>query len=58
MYHLRLIKGLSYYGVVEASKEQPDVFVEDKNVADAAVASGYFVLLAEAEQGKKKTPKA
>ena len=39
MYHLRLIKGLSYCGLVEASKIQPDVFVEDKAVADAALAS-------------------
>lgn len=45
MYHLRLIKGLSYYGVVEATRKRPDVFTEDKAVADAALASGYFKLL-------------
>lgn len=45
MYHLRLIKGLSYTGVVKATKQHPDVFLEDKATADAAVATGYFQLL-------------
>ena len=51
MYHLRLIKGLSYYGRVAATRQSPDVFVEDKAKADAAVASGYFELLAQAPPG-------
>lgn len=45
MYHLRLIKALSYTGVVEATKQRPDVYVEDKAIADAAVATGYFKLI-------------
>lgn len=51
MYHLRLIKGLSYYGLVAATRQSPDVFVEDKATADAALASGYFELLAQAPPG-------
>lgn len=49
MYHLKLCKALSYTGVVRATKEEPDVFVEDKAIADKAVASGYFKLLVEKE---------
>lgn len=57
MYHLRLIKAISYTGVVEATRQHPDVFVEDKATADAAVATGYFKLV-EAEQldGEGKHP--
>ena len=42
MYHLRLIKGLSYSGVVRATAKKPDVFIDDKAVRDAAISSGYF----------------
>lgn len=52
MYHLKLIKSLSYTGVVTATKKNPDVFVEDKATADTAVATGYFKLVGEVE----KTP--
>ncbi len=45
MYHLRLIKARSYCGAVEATKQNPDVFVEDEAVALSAVASGYFKLI-------------
>lgn len=55
MYHLKLVKALSYTGVVEATKEHPDVFVEDKAIADAAVASGYFVIV---KDGEEKMPGA
>lgn len=44
MYHLKLVKGLSYCGIVRATKEKPDVFVNDKAIADKVVATGYFVL--------------
>lgn len=44
-YHLSLCKSLSYKGIVSATKKQPDVFVEDKATAEAAVATGYFVLV-------------
>lgn len=45
MYHLKLVKGLSYRGIVSATKERPDVFVDDKAVVDKAVATGYFLLV-------------
>ena len=41
-YHLKLVKALSYYGLVEATREHPDVYVEDEATAKAALASGYF----------------
>lgn len=49
MYHLRLIKALSYTGVVEATKQHPDVYVEDKAIADRAIATGYFKLMEQEE---------
>lgn len=45
MYHLRLIKALSYTGVVEATRQHPDVLVEDNATAEAALATGYFKLV-------------
>lgn len=46
MYHLKLCRGLSYSnGKVTATRQRPDVYVEDKATADAAVASGYFRLV-------------
>lgn len=53
MYHLRLIKSLSYTGVVEATSKNPDVFTENKATADAAVATGYFKLV---EDNRTLTP--
>lgn len=50
-YHLKLKKALSYCGAVTATKQAPDVFVEDRATADAAVASGYFELLEGGEDG-------
>lgn len=47
MYHLRLKKALSYTGVVTATKDNPDVYIEDKAAADKAAASGYFDLINE-----------
>lgn len=52
MYHLKLCKGLSYYGMdgaLKATRKQPDVHIEDKAIADAAVASGFFKLVGEGE---------
>lgn len=54
-YHLRLVKGLSYSGVVKATKQRPDVYVDDEATATAAVASGYFRLV---EAGEPAQPKA
>ena len=45
MYHLKLIKSLSYHGIVKATKENPDVLTDDKAVADPAVATGFFELV-------------
>ncbi len=45
MLHLRLCKGLSYSGVVKATKQAPDVFTESEEIAAAAVATGYFKLM-------------
>ena len=50
MYHLRLCKALSYTGVVSATRKEPDVFTEDKAIADKAIASGYFQFVEEAEE--------
>lgn len=50
MYHLKLVKALSYTGVVTATKKNPDVFVKDRDTADTAVASGYFKLIEGAEE--------
>lgn len=51
-YHLKLVKALSYCGVIKATQKHPDVFVEDKATADEAVATGYFNLL----EGDEETP--
>lgn len=47
MYHLRLVKGKSYWGIVKASEEQPDVFVQEKEKADHLVKTGFFSLVGE-----------
>lgn len=49
MYHLKLMKALSFTGIVTATKENPDVYVEDKAIADRAVATGYFKLVGSGE---------
>lgn len=46
MYHIRLKKALSYTGIVEATKDRPDVFT-DEAAAKQAAASGYFELIGE-----------
>lgn len=45
MYHLKLVKGLSYNGVVSASQKNPDVYVLEEALANQAVATGYFKLV-------------
>lgn len=52
MYHLKLCRGLSYYGMggaLKATRQQPDVYTEDKATADDAVASGFFKFVGEGE---------
>ena len=55
-YHLRLSKGLSYCGVISATKQRPDVYTDSKDVADWAVASGYFRLIGSADAPKRPEP--
>ena len=51
MFHLRLCKGLSYLGIVRATKAEPDVYVPEEEKAKALVASGYFEMVtSEAEK--------
>lgn len=45
MYHLKLIKGLSYSGIVSATQKNPDVYVPDETIANKALATGYFKLV-------------
>lgn len=58
MYHLKLLKALSFTGVVRATRQQPDIFIEDEATAKAAVATGYFKLIevAEPSEGKEEMP--
>ena len=51
MFHLRLCKGLSYMGIVRATKAEPDVYVTEEEKAKALVTSGYFEMVtSEAEK--------
>ena len=47
---LKLIKGLSYSGIIRATAKNPIVEVEDEAIAELAVASGYFVNLDAPEE--------
>lgn len=49
-YHLKLIRGLSYSGIVSATRQKPDVYVENEAIAKAAVASGYFRVVSSVEE--------
>lgn len=44
-YHLRLKSAMSYTGVVNATREEPDVFTADEAIKAAALRSGYFDLV-------------
>ena len=37
MFHLRLCKGLSYMGIVRATKAEPDIYVPEEEKAKALV---------------------
>ena len=53
MFHLRLCKGLSYLGIVRATKAEPDVYVQEEEKANSLVASGYFEMVtSEAEKNQ------
>jgi len=50
MVHLKLIQGRSYTtldGAISATRQKPDVYVKDEAAAREAVASGFFVEVAE-----------
>lgn len=52
-YRITLIKGISYTGFggkVKATRKNPVATVEDKAIADAAVASGFFKLVEEVNE--------
>lgn len=55
MFHLRLRKGLSYFGIVRATRDKPDVYVQEKEQADSLVKSGYFELVGNTEAEVKRT---
>ena len=55
MYHLRLIKGLSYDGAVRASAGVPDVFTDDPDKYTAAMKSGYFEAVSVPQQAVEKS---
>ncbi|OUB47981.1 hypothetical protein BK740_07470 [Bacillus thuringiensis serovar argentinensis] len=42
---------LSYSGLVDASRQQPFVFVDSKEMADAVVETGYFRLVNNDHEG-------
>lgn len=55
MFHLRLIKAMSYTGCgLSVTKKNPDVFTEDKAQAEALTKSGYFQLVEG--NGELQTP--
>lgn len=57
MYKIQLVKGLSYHGIVTATKDSPIVEVETKEEADSLVSGGHFVMLETAAEngGEAKT---
>lgn len=44
MYTVKLIKGRSYSGAVHVTRKNPEITVEDRQLADDLVATGYFAL--------------
>lgn len=50
MYHIRLSKALSYTGIVHATAQKPDVYIEDEATYDAAMATGFFTLVSAGPQ--------
>ena len=48
-YRLKLVKALSYSGIISATRENPVVIVEDETAANEAVATGYFELIKDKE---------
>lgn len=42
MYHLKLIKGRSYTGIVSATRDKPDVYIKDSETTDKILTTGFF----------------
>lgn len=57
LYHIKLKKAMSYTGIVNATREEPNVYTRDKDIATAAVCSGYFDLI-EVEEDETKADSA
>lgn len=57
LYHIKLKKAMSYTGIVNATKEEPNVYTRDKDIATAAVRSGYFDLI-DVEEDEAKADSA
>ena len=53
LYHIKLKKAMSYTGIVNATREESNVYTRDKDIATAAVRSGYFDLI-EVEEDEAK----
>lgn len=50
MYHIRLSKALSYSGIVNATAEKPDVYIDDEETYSKAMDTGYFTLVSAGPQ--------
>lgn len=57
LYHIKLKKAMSYTGIVNATMEEPNVYTRDKDIATAAVRSGYFDLI-DVEEDEAKADSA
>lgn len=55
MHKLRLAKGKSYHGIVCATKQHPEILVQEEEIYQAAMASGYFEELPISTQEKEET---
>lgn len=53
---LKLIKGRSYDGAVRASRDNPIVKVDDKDIYQEAMKSGYFADVSGNQEQGSKTP--
>lgn len=57
LYRIKLKKAMSYTGIVNATREEPNVYTRDKDIATAAVRSGYFDLI-DVEEDEAKADSA
>ena len=57
LYHIKLKKAMSYTSIVNATSEDPTGYTHDKDIATAAVRSGYFDLI-DVEEDEAKADSA